>query len=507
MYLSNCSLPFKDKSFCKFLGILIVYAFIFTGIAIWRYENFLIHGSNDLLLFEQFIYNTLHGRPFYATGIENGFAYHNSPILFILVPFAVIIPVPYVLYASTVLSIAVSAIPIYLISREELKSEKLAMLLGACYIMLPGIVGQVYQSFHEINLALPFLTFSFYYFIKERFYPFLIMFVLGLMVKEDVPATFFMFSIYALIKKRDMKWYIFPAVISITWLLLSLNIIIPFFSKNHSYSMIYYFSDLGNSFSEIFTNVASNPMHIFYKLFIPLPDKLSYLYVLFLPVGLVLPFISIEILFAIPSLFLNLLAESSRFRLVDCYTPYGTIPIPRHMSLIAIVFLFISSLYSLKKIGLLFPKRAIQIRLILSLSLAIGVVYSDRFIVLGEGLYSLPSHVASRESIELILSYIPINATVKADRWIATHLYNRKEVYTSESLTDTDYIIVAESLFAYKATRDKNEFLSNDNDVKTGDLLVFDRNGKPVNIGIREKYDLVALEKGIALFKKRGIGK
>lgn len=242
-----------------------------------------------------------------------------------------------------------------------------------------------------------------------------------------------------------------------------------------------------------------------YRLY--LHDKAEYLYTLLLPVGLVLPFISAEILFVIPYLFLNLLAESSRFRLVEVYTSYGVVPIPRHMSLIAIAFLFISSLYSLKKIGLLSKRHALLARLILSLSLAIGVAYSDRFIVLGEDLYRLPSYVASRESIEMVLSHVPINATVKADRWIAPHLYNRKEVYTSESPTDTDYIVIAERLFVHKATRDKIELLSNDNDVKTGDLLVYDSNGKPVNVGVRERYDLVVLGKGIALFKKSGIGK
>lgn len=500
MYLSNCSSSFKDKNFYKFLCIVIGYTFIFTGIAIWRYENFLIHGSNDLLLFEQFIYNTLHGRPFYATGIENAFAYHNSPILFILVPIAAIIPVPYVLYASTALSIAVSAVPIYLISGEELKNEKLALFLGTCYMMLPGLVGQVYQSFHEINLVLPFLTFSFYYFVRKRFYPFLIMLALGLMVKEDVSVTFFMFSIYAIIKRRDMKWIVFPAIISATWLLISIKVIIPFFNKGHSYPMISYFSDMGDSFSEIIANTISHPQDIFYKLF--LPDKIEYLYILFLPIGFVLPFMSIEILFAMPYLFLNLLVESSRFRLVEVYMSYGVVPIPRHMSLIAIVFLFISSLYSLKKIGLLHTKHALMARLVLSLSLAIGVVYSDRFIVLGENLYRLPSYVASRESIETILSHIPINATVKADRWIATHLYNRKEVYASGGMTDADYIVVTERLFVYKAKQDKFGLSSNDNEVKTDDILVYDSNKNPVNVGIKERYDLVVLGKGIAIFKK-----
>lgn len=493
----------NDRGLCIFLIILLSYTIIFTAIAIWRYENFLIQESGDLLLFEQFIYNTLHGRLFYASSIGNQFAYHNSPILFILVPFAAIIPVPYVLYASTVLCITVSAIPIYLISREELKDEKLAVLLGACYIMLPGLVGQVYQSFHEINLVLPFLTFSFYYFVKERFYPFLIMFVLGLMVKEDVSVTLFMFSIYAIIKKKDMKWYIFPAVSSLTWLLFSIKVVIPFFNKSLSYPMISYFSDLGSSFSEVIKNVFFNPRYILYRSF--LPHKISYLYALFMPVGLVLPFLSIEILFIIPSIFLNLLAESSRFRVVEQVTAWGTVLIPRHMSLFVSVFLFISALYSIKKVGSLFIKQEALIKFFLSLLIAFSTLYSDRFIIVRD-LYQTPSYVTSTDSIKKVLSDIPIHATVKADRRIATHLYNRKEVYTSESLIDTDYIVLTGGFYVYVKVAKKNRQASpNYSDaISRDDLLLLNNIGKPVDAGIREKYDLMVAEKGVALFKKRG---
>lgn len=316
------SLPFKDSGLYIFLIFLLFYTIIFTSVAVWRYENFFIGESGDLTIFAQVIHNTLHGRPFYSTiDGQNHFGVHNSPILALLVPFAAIFPVPYVLYAATVIAIAVSAIPIYLIARDRLESKTIAYILGLSYIMLPALVGQAYLSFHEINLVLPFISFAFYFFIKERFYPFMAMFFMGLMVKEDVSLTLFMFTVYAIIKKRGIKWSLFPAIFSILWLMVSIKVIIPYFDKSHGYPMLSYFPDLGSSFTEIITNTLFNPLDTFHRL--TRLDKLFYLYVLLLPVGLILPCLSSEIIFVIPSLLLNMLAESSRFTFVHYETIWG----------------------------------------------------------------------------------------------------------------------------------------------------------------------------------------
>lgn len=459
--------------------ILFFYTIIFTGIAVWKYENFLYSESGDLTIFEQVIYNTLHGRPFYSTcDGQNHFGVHNSPILALLVPFAALIHVPYVLYFFTVLSIAVSAIPIYLIARDETGDEVLAFFLLSCYIMLPGLVGQVYQSFHEINMVLPFLTFSFYYFVKERFYPFVAMFILGLTVKEDVSLTLFMYSVYATIKKREMKWRIFPAVISIVWLLLSVKVIIPFFNNSHSYPMISYLSDIGSSFSDIIANTLASPQNTLQRLL--QPDKLFYIIILLLPLGMVLPFFSAEVVFAVPSLFLNMLVESERFRSVQAETPLGMAYLPRHMSVMVSVFLFISVIYSIKKISSAFGKYSKRAMSILVFLLFVMIGYGDRFIISNK-LYKRPPATASSDSVERMLSLIPLRATVRADNDIATHLYNRKEINPSPD-TDTDYLIL------------QGFFYRNNNYLLDGDT------GNPLDINMTQKYELVAFEKRIALF-------
>lgn len=464
----------RDKGIYIFIAILLIYSVTFIGIAIWRYEHFLYKESGDLLLFEQIVHNTVNGRPFYNNfSRQSHFGDHNSPILGILAPFAIVIPVPYVLYIFTVLSIVISAIPIYLIAREKIYSEFLALLLATGYLMLPAFVIQIYQSFHEINLVLPFLTFAFYFFIKERFYPFISMFAMGLMVKEDVSITLFMFVIYAMIKKRKRQWYAVPAILSITWLIFSIKIIIPFFNTSNVYGIgVGYFSNFGTSLYDIAVNIISNPLNILIE--ITRPDKLHYLFVLLLPVGFILPFFSPEIIFTIPAIFFNMLVSTNRFKVISLGTASDFISIPRHMSIMPSVFLFIATIYSIKKISSFYPKYSNSIIVGLSLLVVASIAYNDRVLLFRSLYFFEGESIPSVDSIKKILSVIPRDATVKADISIATHLYDRKEVYYNiDSKLEQDYIVIM--------TRDF---------VKT-------------NIGELRKYELKSFEKNIYLYKKK----
>lgn len=453
-----------DKGFLIFLAILLFYSIAFTGIAIWRYDNFCLHDSGDLLLFEQVIYNTVNGKIFYNNSSgQNHFGDHNSPALAVLVPFAAIFPVPYVLYASTILSIAISAIPVYLIARKNLNNGLLTLLIATSYLVQPALVGQVYQSFHEINLVLPFLTFAFYYFIEKRFYPFIAVFAMGLMVKEDVSLTLFMFAIYGLIKKRSMKWCLIPAILSITWLALSIKVIIPFFNKSHSYGMIYYFSNMGNSLGELISNTIFHPFGILKE--VTQPNKLFYLFILLLPVGLILPFFSSEIIFVIPSIFLNIYGGTQRFRLID-FEVSGTLPLPRHMSLMAAVFLFISAIYAIQRLRVIFARHSTLSTTASCLLLISMTAYNAKFIFHPDFYFkpSMPTPV----TIKKVISLIPSDATVKASIDIANHLYDRKEVYFLGNPIETDFIVfrAVNSVEAFRGdVKDKYKFMVLEKDI------------------------------------------
>lgn len=436
----------RDRGLYLLFVILLVYVVAFSGVAIWRFENFLYSDSGDLLLFEQVVHNTGHGRPFYNNfSNQSHFGDHNSLMLGVLAPFSLIMPSPYVLYIFTVLCIAVSAIPVYLLSRESFKNSRYALLLTCAYLMMPALLGQVYLSFHEMNLVLPFLTFTFYFFARERFVPFVTMFTLGLLVKEDVALTLFMFAPYAAIKRRSPRWWLTPAILAPAWFFLSIKLIIPHFNKNDAYTMgVWSFGNIGSSLSEIVVNTITRPLRTMEILL--RPENFRYLFVLLLPAGLVLPFLSPEIIFIFPSVVLNMLAGSQRFRFITCIVGSDTLYFPRHMSLMASVFIFLALMYAIRMLAARYSVRCKNLTLILLLAILATTLYNSRFIF-SRYFYTLEEQTAryspSPQAVKKMLALIPREATVKSGITIASHLYDRKEAYYPvSSPKDSDYFII-----------------------------------------------------------------
>lgn len=438
--------PAQDRGLYILFAILFLYAVIFSSIGIWRYEHFICEASGDHLLFSQVIHNTAHGRLLYNNfSQQSHLGDHNSPILALLAPFSLIVPAPWVLSIFSAIAIAAAAIPVYLLTRAYWRDTFLALLSACCFAMLPTFVGQFYTSFHEINLVPPFLTFAFYFFVRERFVPFVLIFFLGLSVKEDVALTLFMFSPYAALQKRERHWCLFPAVVSVSWFLLSIKEIIPLFNKRETYGVaLSYFSNLGSSLSELVVNTVSSPLKTLGIMV--QPDRRQYLFALLLPVGLVLPFFAVELFFAIPSVFFNLLADNTRFRLYFISENRDMVFIPRHMSLMTTTFIFIAAMQGLKKLGIRFGKLSHRIVLAVVVLLAVITLYSDRFILFqsnyverAQATSNLPTSVATKK----VLALVPRNATVKANIDIANHLYDRKEsYYPVNSPEKPDYIIM-----------------------------------------------------------------
>ncbi|HJV66372.1 MAG TPA: DUF2079 domain-containing protein [Geomonas sp.] len=433
----------KDRSVYVVAFILVAYTIMFSGVGIWRHYHFLHERSGDLLIFEQVVYNTAHGNFFYNNfSAQSHFGDHNSAMLAIMVPFSYLFPTPYVLYTFTVLSISISAIPIYLIAAEYLGSKLMALFLMAGYLMLPGLVGQVYMSFHEINLVLPFLTFAFYFFLKEKFYPFVAMMMLGMLVKEDVALTMFMFAPYALIKKRSCRWYLTPVILSVSWFLLSIKLVIPHFNTRNQYGVgLGYFSSFGATIPEIISTIVRTPMQTLAVMW----SRANYLYVLLLPFCFVLPFISTEIMFSIPSILFNLLADSGRFRLHGFGVGSTEYVFPMHMSIMASALLYIALIMAIKNSAALLPQRGKEITVALVICTLAFTCGADRFLVVKHlyKQYDDLQYVPTVEAVNNALSRIPLDATVVSDRGISTHLYDRKESYYDfGDIKKADYVVI-----------------------------------------------------------------
>lgn len=314
--------------------MIIVYFVVFSLICTWKYFNFGYNGL-DLAIFNQVFYNSSQGNLFGLTIHPPSYlGDHFALIIILLLPFYYLWQHPISLLVLQSLVLALSAWPLYLIVKKILPVTW-ALFIVSAWLFNPFVQNINIFEFHLLPFAIFLLFWTFYFYQQKNFPAFLVFSFLSLLVREDVALVVFMFSILALINKRSKNWIIFPAILSIGWFILA-TFITSSITPTGSYKFLYYYSWLGGSLGEIFTNVLSNPLLILYRFFSL--NNLIFILALLLPFAFIffeIPFLLLGIL-----IFLQLSLGGSNNSLIVLKTHYSSLLLPS---------LFIAYIYGLAK--------------------------------------------------------------------------------------------------------------------------------------------------------------
>jgi len=231
---------------------IILYIIVFSLLCLWKYYNF-YYDLMDLAIFNQVFFNTAQGR-FFASTIQqsNYLGDHFSPVLFLLLPFYAVFKSPLTLLFLQTLLLGLSSWPVYLIAKNTL-GRLWALFFALAFLANPITANINLFEFELLPLAIFFLLWTIYFYKKNNFWAFIFFMLLSLTVREDVSLFAVMFSALALIEKKNIRWIFFPAVIAVTYFILSIEII-SYFSPADSYKFLTYYSWLGGNFLGIVKN-------------------------------------------------------------------------------------------------------------------------------------------------------------------------------------------------------------------------------------------------------------
>jgi uncharacterized membrane protein len=410
----------------------------------------------DLGIFNQALYNTLYsGRPLYYT-VElflnpsgNYFAVHLSPILFLVLPFYAILPLPSTLLVMKSFILALGAYPLYLLAKKVLKSDRTAFMLALVYLLYPPLQGANWFDFQP-QVFLPLLFFSLCYFMVQRrwryYFPILL---LTLMVEEHVVFAVFLLAAYFMLKGdirspytsiRSLYTSIKPLKLNenvaslLTMILCVIYFFVTIYVKNffpinpdylERYKAVSAFSVLGLETDPLLlpSYVVTHPERVFQALLYDYPLKFLYLVLLFAPL-LFLPFRS--------SLTLGTLMLLTPF-LLSNYPAYYMIGV--HYPLYVLSFLFIATIDGLKRLQLHAQTLTLKTILISTLFLMIStspiLPLSTAFVE--EGLLMFPSITYLSEegvnSLHDLLAAVPYNASILTQNHLFPHVSNRVNAY------------------------------------------------------------------------------
>jgi uncharacterized membrane protein len=357
------------------------------------------------------------------------------------------------------------------------------------YLFYPALGYVNLFEFHA-NIFIPFfLTFTFYFFMNNRFKAFLILSFLSLSCQENVSLIIFMFGFYALLNKKSLRWVITPFILGGLWFVFTLNFIMPLLN-NGNVNFFTLYSHLGNSFTEIIKTIILKPIFVLKQFF--MVNKGIFLLQLFVPVSFLAFFAPRILLLAIPIFLQHLLSLRPSETSIYYHYTAETIPI-----------VFIASIYGLKYI----LKNAEFIKLryrATSIFLIVIIIFSN--LRIGPQLYLVKYLSAFRMKAidrekERLLKIIPKDASVVATFEFLPRLSLRNNLHSFHFIYSGHYTLTSKK---YEVPKDLTYALIDFDDPLTFNTYYSPRNSKNIReFLIPDNWGVVEAVDNIVLFKKQ----
>jgi uncharacterized membrane protein len=444
----------------------------------FRSDDLYLMRGWDVGIYDQAVWNTIHGRWFRSTseeGWDNLLADHVEPILLPISLLYFIWADPKMLLLVQTVGLALGALPVYWLARDGLGAalrrrsppgqaqettaliastpsgrlvELAAVTLALVYLLQPALHSANVFEFHPSALAVPFLLFALYFVRQGRPVLFTVFILLAMSTKEVLPLTTFAVGFYVVLACRKWKLGAMTMAVSALWFALAVFVVVPHFNTTGQSS---YFNQsytwLGASGTEILVRILTHPGLVWQRLasettpayLAGLLGPLGYVSVLGLPV----------MLLAAPALVLNALSNASPQYSLGSYFHYAVAITP-----FVVVAAIDGTALLIRCAGWLTARlRATQgwaararpgmAALVPGLILAISLLaqWHHGYLPFSRDFY-LGSDPQRAAAIHDIVRQVPPVASVSSDVYPDHGLSHRPDFYLYPALHDADYAVI-----------------------------------------------------------------
>lgn len=413
------------------LGISLGYIIYFSCITLAKHERFYT-GKYDLGNMAHVLYHTSRGNIFQhtdagGTEIVSRLATHADFILILLAPFSYVFDPSKFLLVFQSFALGIGVFLIYKIADLLLKNKNLALLFSVSYALNFWVQKQNLFDFHPVTLATPLVLGTFYYLFKKKIGKALFFLTLALLTKEQMWAVGFLIGGYiALIKKIKIGYPVMAFCIIAFYLLMT--VFIPE-TKDGGHFALSYFNELGSTPTQIILNAIIKP-HIMAQLLLS-PDRIEYLKLVFMPLGILPLFSPVFLIGALPDLLINMVSNNSHLRDINYH--YGAVIIP------------FTYLASISGVGFLIKKRTPV--LLIGIYLTATILYASYQHGVLPGMkrpnVEMLRPVTNAEiELHTFLDSIPSHLDVSASNNVGPHLVMRDNIYVYPVGWDQAHVLV-----------------------------------------------------------------
>jgi uncharacterized membrane protein len=248
------------------LSAVLLATILFGLLGLLRHWTF--HSTaSDLAVFDQVLWNTIHGRFMESTMSlarcepHSFFGDHFSPALLLILPLYVVFPRPETLIVVQTVALALGVWPIYLLARRFLPTSELRLVWVAAYLLSAPLSFIALYDFHEITLAVLPLGFAMYFLAARRTVPMILCLIAALLAKEEVALIGVGFGV-ALAFQGRWRASAVVTVGSIVAFVVTLKVIIPAFAAGAPYQYLGRYASLGRDELEIARTLVLDPLRV-----------------------------------------------------------------------------------------------------------------------------------------------------------------------------------------------------------------------------------------------------
>lgn len=281
------------------ISLVGIYVGLFIFVSCSKYFNFK-YTDWDLAIYNQMYHGALHGRP-YSSLLDLSYLGNHVEITSVLLfPIYALFRSALTLLIFQALFLGFAAVPLFMIARDKL-NRAWGLVFVIIYLIYPAVGFTNLNEFHPESF-LPFIQFLlFYFFLKNNFKKFFLFLLLCVLSKENMSLMMIMFGFYAWIEKKELRWVVAPVISGIIWFFVYKFIIFPSFCGD-KIGLMKIYEHLGSNLPQIAKTILLHPVQVIKV--IMMPERLSYLLLLFGPL-LFLPLLSPLILLIILPNFLQ----------------------------------------------------------------------------------------------------------------------------------------------------------------------------------------------------------
>ena len=147
------------------------FAAVMSGLAVLQQRAFET-GRFDVGNLTQVVWSTANGRFLEMTDVNgeqiSRLGAHFDPIVVLLVPLWWIWPDPELLLVTQAVAVALGAVPVYLLARKHLGSDRAGLTFAVVYLLYPPTQWLVVDDFHPVAFATPLLLGAIWFLDENR---------------------------------------------------------------------------------------------------------------------------------------------------------------------------------------------------------------------------------------------------------------------------------------------------------------------------------------------------